>query len=237
MTLEQIKKLIITANLSNLTKDEFFEKVLSMIQAEIGNSTIVPNILPTPAAVKAKYDEAKDLILQNDLLLQQQKSNTGKLKLLMKDIKNDIISKWSNQVQNTPGITKELAALLGFGSKGFDDGHSEPKFGIANSFPEITKVDASLHLQHTLTMRNNMTGKIGKPYDVKGTDVFMFIGTEEPKDFRKSATYLGKAERGKYTVTFTEDQVGLTVWYYAVYVGKKAGNGNVLASKIKKTIS
>jgi hypothetical protein len=237
MTLEQIKKLIITTNFDNLSQDDFLDKVKAMIKAEIDNPTIVADLDPAPAAVTTKVEKIESLVLENSVLKQKQKDNTGKIKDLEKDVKNDLTSKWANQVQNTPGMDKNKAALLGFGSKGLDDGHAEPEVNISNSNPTITIVNASRHLEHTLFIRNNVTGKIAMPYDAKDTDVYMFIGKDEPVDFRKSATYLGVAKRGKYTNTFSEDQVGQVVWYYVVYKPRKSGTASLLASKVRTVVS
>lgn len=237
MTLEQIKKLIITTNFDNLSQDDFLDKVKAMIQAAIDNPTLVPDLDPEPAAVTAKVESIEALVLENSVLKQKQKDNTGKIKDLEKDVKNDITSKWANQVQNTAGMDKNKAALLGFGSKGLDDGHAKPEVNVSNSNPAITIVDASRHLEHTLTIRNNVTGKIALPFDAKDTDVYMYIGKDEPADFRKSATYLGVAKRGKYTNTFSEDQVGQIVWYYVVYKPRKSGTASLLASKVRTVVS
>jgi hypothetical protein len=236
MTLEQIKKLIITTKFAGLSQEDLIEKVEAMIKAEEDNPTIVPGITPTPAAVTTKVEDIKGYILDNAVLKLKQKENTGKIKALVKDVKNDITSKWANQVQNTPGMDKTKAALLGFGSKGLDDGQGEPAVKISNSNPTITIVDASRHLEHTLTIRNNVTGKIALPKDVKDTEVYMFIGKDEPVNFRKSCTYLGTAKRGKFTNTFTEDQVGSVVWYFVVYKARKAGVISTVADRVRTVV-
>jgi hypothetical protein len=237
MTLEQVKKLILTTNFAGLTEDEFIEKVVNMIKAEIDNPALVPGLTPAPDDVQAKVDEIKTLKQENKQMKQKQKDNTGKIKDLKKDIKNDLTSKWANQAQNAPGMDKNKAALLGFGSKGLDDGHSEPSVNINNSNPEIAIVDASRHLQLMLTIHNNVTGKIGLPKDAKGIDIYMFMGKDEPVDFRKSGTYVGRAKRGKRTIKFAEDQMGLIVWFYVIYVPRNAGDDNLVASKVKTVVS
>jgi hypothetical protein len=236
MTMEQVKKLILTTNFKDMTVEEIIAKIKAMIKAEVDNPTYVPDIKPAPDEVTTKLTQVENLTLANKVLMQQHKDNTGKIKDIIKDVKNDMTSKWANQAQNAPNMDKNRAASLGFGVKGIDDGHAEPEVTVTNSHPGIQKIDLNSPQVHTLFFRNNITGKRGLPKDAREIEVYAFIGAEPPDDYKKM-TYLGPAVKGKYINRFTPDQAGQTVWYFAIYAPRKKNIVAETASKVKAIVT
>lgn len=236
MTLEQFKKLILTTNFKGMSDEQIIEKVKAMIKAEVDHPTYVPGLNPAPDDVTTKLTEVENLTLANKVLMQQHKDNAGKIKDIMKDVKNDMTSKWANQAQNAPNMDKNRAASLGFGVKGIDDGHAEPEVSVTNSHPGITKIDLNSPQVHTLFFRNNITGKRGLPKDAREIEVYAFIGAEPPDDYKKM-TYLGPAVKGKYTNYFTPAQAGQVVWYFAIYKPRKLTTAAQTASKVKAIVT
>ena len=228
-------KLIVTALLDNLTEDDFRDRVKALIQAEVDNPTIIPGLSPTAAAETTKVVALDALYLKRDSLIQQQKTNTGQIYALVKEITDDITSKWVPQVQTAVAGDENLVKLLGFGIKGEDNQQSEPEVSVSNSKPDITFVDINHYLQIALTIRNNVTGKIGLPFDAKRLDIYMSFLYEQPLTLSKMQ-YVGSATRGKFTVHFPPEQLHQTVWFIAVYVPKTAGATGELSGAVKSTV-
>jgi hypothetical protein len=226
----------VTANLDGLTKPQFVVKAGGIAQAAIDNSTIAPTSLdPAPAVLKAEVQNMSTLMVTKENILQQLKQNTGLINKSERKIKDYIIDGWLPEVQKYVTDPEDIK-LLGLGIKNVDDGHSDSLATILNSRPENSDFEYR-HLEHILTFRNSLTGLIALPDDVKDMDVYEYIGTTAPTSL-KQMTYLGRASRGKFTVHFTEDQVGLTVWYVAVYIGKKSADAesSELSGKVRANV-
>jgi hypothetical protein len=229
------KKLVVVTNQSGLTESEMVQDSIDKVKAQEEFPTIVPGITPTAIEVQIIITDTQKNINDRNLLLEEARAKTEVINNDIEKLKNIFVDKWAKQIQGTAGIDVAKVKQLKFGVKGIYDGQAEPSVTFANSNPFITEVNASRHLVHTLTIFNNVTGNIALPEDVMGTDVFMFIGKDEPADFRKSCIYLGRAKKGKITHKFSEDQMGSMVWYYVIYVPRKASSVPEVASN-KKTV-
>jgi len=190
-------KLIVTALLDGLTETEFYDRMLVLIKAQIDHDTIVPDLSPTASAEGTKATTLKGYFDLRASLKAQQKSNTSSIRKLIKDMKNDVTSGWCPQVQEAVQGDGDKVKLLALGIKGEDDQESEPEYTVSNSKPTIEDISMKNSLEHTLLIRNNMSGKIGLPYGAKRADVYISYGEGMPVDIKKM-TWLGEASRGKF---------------------------------------
>jgi hypothetical protein len=228
-------KLIVTALLDKLSENEFLRRMKKLIKAQQDFPAIVPNLKPTADDEEAKTVKMDQLFGIRDGLKAQQKANTGLIRDLIKEMKNDVTSKWCSQVQDAVADDKNKVKQLALGIKGEDDLQSEPEFNVTNSHPEILSIDINSPLTHILFLRNNKTGQRGLLPDARDIEVYGFIGAEPPADYKKM-TYLGRATRGKFTNRFAADQVGQTIWYFAIYVPRKKSIVAETASKVKAIV-
>jgi len=229
------KKMIVTANQERLNEAQLLQDSQDKINAQTENPTIVPDLDPPATAVQTTLTAVRNNINKRSSLQQQLKENTNVINKDLSKIKDIFVDKWAKQIQNVIGDDVGKAKLLKFGVKGIYDGHAAPEINVTNSHALIHNIDLNSHLVHQLFIINSMTKKIGLTQDAKQIDVYMSIGAEEPADVKKM-TYLGVAKRGKFTNHFTADQVGQPVWYYVVYVPRKAGVIPECAAKVKAMI-
>ncbi|MEI6123617.1 MAG: hypothetical protein WCQ95_08315 [Bacteroidota bacterium] len=147
------------------------------------------------------------------------------------------MSNWLSVIQTEFDGDLGKAKAYGFGVRGQFDGHSESSVSLTNSYPAIVNIKTDIHLHLTIEMKNNENPALISPHDAKGIDVFLYESDEEPKgDVLKTAQYCGRAKRGKFTYTFTEQQVGKTVWLMATYVPKKGNHNYEIVSKRKAMV-
>lgn len=215
-----VRKLIVVTGRKKYKEAKRISDTQDKIDAQLANPGIVTHT-PTAAEVQTILDGIVANVQKRTMIQAEEKSLTGKILADLDKIDGIFVDKWAKQIQGVTDITVEQIKLLKFAAKGVYDGHSEPEYNVTNSHPIIGKIDLNSHLVHGLSIRNNKTGKIGVLDDAQGTEVYYFIGADKPKDPSKMS-YLGRAKRGKYIVHFTEDQVGMTVWYYVVYLPRKA---------------
>ena len=229
------KKLIVTAPLEDKAEADLRARFKEIIAGQTAHALYVPGLNPTAAAVHTK-DQALDVLYANrDSLTAQQKANTEKIIAKIAEIKNDIVSNWCPQTQAAPDITTDRVKELALGIKGEDNMQSESEVSVTNSKPIFSDIDINRHLEHTLTVKNSTTGKIGIPDDAKRVDIYMFIGVTAPVDI-SNMKYIGSSARGKYTNHFSRTELGLVVWYIAVYVPKKKGASVEISAPQKGTV-
>jgi hypothetical protein len=228
-----VKELVLTANLSDLIETNFVTKTTGMVSAEIANPTLVPLLSPTAAIVQAKINSLTGYYTTRDTLKNQQKTNTNLIHTTHDDIVNIITNQWRAQAQTalTGTVNAEAnAALLGFGTKGIDTGHSSSTVITAraiNSFPLIRAIDVNIHLQQTLHTVNSVSGHNKLPADAKHIEVYEQIGGAMPTSI-KGMIHAGICKHGKFINHFdaidpvtNKTNLGVTVWYILVYVDKK----------------
>ena len=228
-------KTIVTVLFKGLTFAEFLVKVKSMAQALVTYTGLFPTLNPTPANFQTEVNTLDTLETKEKNLVQQLKANTEAKNKQKKKV-NDIAVNYASQIQNTTGVTVENIKKVGFGVKGVDDQQAPDEVKVANSKPTIEEIDQNRKLEHTLTIHNDITGKIGLPNDAKHADVYEFFGGAQPPVDIKKMTYLGAATRGKYTNHFLPDQVGQLVWYIVVYVPKKKGGVPEISNAVSATV-
>ncbi len=229
------KKLIVVPNQGNLNESEIIKDSKEKANAMEEFPTIVPGIDPTPVAVKSILTGIDDNAAKRSLLLEEAMGLTEQINTDIEKVKGIFVDKWAIQIQAAPGIDVGKVKQLKFFVKGVYDGEAEPEATVLNSYPQLDDIVKSTHLVHYLNMVNSITKKIARPEDAKDTEVYMFFG-EQPPDNYKDMKYLGCAKNGKFTVTFTEGDVGKTVWYFAVYLPRKKGTAAILASKVRALV-
>lgn len=226
-------KLIVTALLAGLPEGDQRNRLKKLIKAMLDFPTYVAGLSPTADAVNDKDVILDGLFAKRESLNAEQKSNTEDIITLMTEMCDDVTYHWGPQTQIAPGITVAKIKELGFGIKGEDNLESESAVSVTNSKPIFSDVDLNRHLEHTLTLRCSMTGKIGIPDDAKRVDIYILMGNTAPIDL-SNMHYLGSCVRGKFTSHFAATELGQTVWYIAVYVPKKAGT-SVELSDVQKS--
>ena len=226
-------KVIVTALLAGLPEAEQRARLKKLIKAMIDFPTYVAGLAPTADEVNDKDVILDGYFAKRESLNAQQKSNTEDIITLMTEMCDDVTYKWCPQTQAATGITVAKIKELGLGIKGEDNLESESAVSVTNSKPIFSDVDMNRHLEHTLTIRNSMTGKIGIPDDAKRVDIYILMGNTAPVDL-SNMKYLGSSSRGKFTSHFAASELGQTVWYIAVYVPKKKGT-SVELSDVKKS--
>jgi hypothetical protein len=229
------KKMIVTVNLVKLNESDFGTKGKSIAQAHVDKPTYVPGLSPAATVVQGKFDALDTLYAKREALSLEQIENTKLIVAARLEITNIITDDWAPQTQKACAGSPEKVLALGYGIWGEYDGQAEPEATVLNSYPELDPLIKGTHLVHYLNMVNSITHKIAKPKDVKDTEVYMFFGEQPPANY-KDMKYLGCAKNGKYTVTFTEEEVGKTVWYFAVYVARKKGTPSMTAGKVRALV-
>ena len=228
-------KTIVTVLFKGLTFAEFLVKVKAMAQTLVTNSGLFPTLNPAPSSFQTEVNNLDTMETKEKNLIQQLKANTEAKKKQKKKV-NDIAVAYATQIQNTTGVTVENIKKVGFGVKGVDDLQAPDEVLVSNSKPTIEEIDQNRHQEHTLTIHNDVTGKIGLPADAKHVDVYEFFGGAQPPTDIKKMTYLGTASRGKFTNHFLPDQVGQVVWYIVVYVPKKKGAVAEISKAVSATV-
>ena len=230
-----VRKFILTANLSGLSEDDFMKNVKGKLKAQVDNPTIVTGLSPTSTVVDGKVTAMDALFEERTSLLAELRQNTKDIRSGMTELNDIMVDQWMPQILKAISGNEGKARLLGYGVKGTNEAPSDP-VTVNNSHLVIVNVDISVHLQHTIEVINNVTKNTKLPIDADHIDVYMLIGGETaPVDIKKMQ-YLGVAKRGKIKNTFLPDQLGLSVWYIAVYVSKKTMQACELSSAQKAPI-
>jgi hypothetical protein len=229
------KKLIVVANQQKLTESERIQNSKDKVNAQIEFPTIVSGIDPAPAAVQTILTGIDANVNKRNLLLEEAMGLTETINADLDKVNNIFVDKWAHQIQDSPGIDLGKVKQLKFYVKGIYDGQAEPVVKVSNSHPQLDDLIKVSHLKHILNMVNSTTKKIALPEDAEGIEVYSFIGPTPPADY-KDMKYLGTAEKGKFTVTFTEEEMGRTIWYFAIYIPRKKGTLCEIAAKVKAVI-
>jgi hypothetical protein len=229
------KKLVVVSNQKGLSESEKIQDSKDKAAAQIEFPTIVPGIDPTALSVQSTISGIETNVNKRNLLLEEAMGLTAAINTDIEKLEDIFVDKWAKQIQSAPGIDAGKVKQLKFYVKGVYDGGAEPEATVLNSYPQLNTVIKGTHLVHYLNMVNSITHKVAKPLDVKDTEIYMFFGEQPPADY-KDMKYLGLAKSGKYTVTFTEGDVGKTVWYFAVYLPRKRGTASLLAGKVKAMV-
>jgi hypothetical protein len=142
------------------------------------------------------------------------------------NLTNIFVEQWAPLVKTAIGNDPVKAKLLGWGIKSFDSGHTPTSAALAKeiviaSRPEITRIDINVHLQHSIHIVNNISGKRRLPKGILRIDVYGQTGGTMPTDFSLMGRALGQASRGKFVHAFTMADVGKIQYYIAVYIDKK----------------
>ena len=232
------KKFILTANFAK-TEDEKLEKETNIVKAQIDNPTYVPGLNPTAASVELQIvaitDPATGLIAQRDAARALEKNLTGKVNQAINSVQDIITRQWLPQVEavlkNDPDKLNK-AKTLQLGVKTIDTGETPVGASIAkeislNYFPDISRIDVNVHDQHTIHIKDNLTGKRRLHPGILRVDVYGFTGAQGLAIADLSALialgggYLGEAAKGKFVNTFDSSSTGKTEYYVVVYVSKK----------------
>ena len=84
----------------------------------------------------------------------------------------------------------------------------------------IGSVDQGSRLSHKISYLDNISGKKGKPYGVKGCEVWSKIGGIEPVS-QSEMVYLGTKTTTPFFINYDGTQGGLKVYYWIRWVDKK----------------
>jgi len=231
-----IKELILISGLRGLNFSDFIKRVLGLSNAAIKNPTIAPNLDPTPAVIKAKADAFNLLLSERIAIAIAYKAKTVCINTAKSELLRLINYSWAHQAQTAVAGKADLASKLGWFVKGIYTGEATVVVGMVNdSCPIINHVDNKVHLEHTVSIVNNLTGK---PKLAKGAgriEVYMQIGGDTaPNDISKMS-HLGTATRGKYHKKFNVEDLYKPVYYMAVYINKK-NQKTMTQSQVHKAI-
>ena len=241
------KKIIVTTNFGRLTENAL-SKAFNKLQNGVANNAPAGlTVSPTTAAVKTQIDARNDLFIVRSGLEAQLKQNTEDIHSADVALKGIFTDQWAAQVQNFPGITVNQIKGMAFGIKGLDNSHADTTVAdntkTASSAPSIIKIDTDVKGQHTLHIRNNITGKAGHPKDVLRVDVYGQTGGTEPDNLAalvaNGGGWLGTAVKGKYLnrLTVNTNTKNQPEFYIAVYIDKltkkPAAQSNVESENIE----
>jgi hypothetical protein len=220
MVKKLIKKLILVLRLGRMTQSTRIKKMTDVKNAHKGNPALVPNLDPAVDEVETKLGNLNLMIEQRSSLEEQLKSKTLEIAETETDLVNTFVSKWTNQTQNAPGMDADKAVLLGYSIKGQTP--VEPP--SPESVPVIGKINLNVKGEHTLYCHNNETLKVALPAGILRIDIYGQTGGTQPANLTalmaSGGGYLGQASRGKFVNKYSNDKLGQTEYYIAVYVDK-----------------
>jgi hypothetical protein len=216
-----IKKLILFLSLRSLSDNDFVVKVKNMIKLAIDNALVIPDLTPTPAAVKTKVDKISDYIVDRQNLIDQQKTLTEKIQNLISEVNDNLVDEWMPYVQTTIAGNTELAKTLGYGIKGQTEIDPLPLTCV----PVVTGIDVNVTGHHILTVICGMDKRTALPKGILRIDVYGQTGGERPDDLvhliKAGGGYLGQVTKGKFDYELPIDKKGSYEYYILVYVSKK----------------
>lgn len=220
------KKVILTANMGGLTEVEKSNKEMQMATSHQTNIALVPGLNPAPTSVISMINAQNALFTERDNLREQMKQITAQIHANDVTITNIFVEQWPSQVKIAIGNDPVKAKLLGWGIKNFDSGHIPTGTALAKeivlaSRPEIIRIDINVHVQQSIHIVNNISGKRRLPKGILRIDIYGQTGGTMPTDYSLMGRPLGQSSRGKFVHTFTLADVGKIQYYIAVYVDRK----------------
>jgi len=219
------KQVTVTANLTGLTDADFSSKTGGYGQAVTENILLLPTITPAGTVVTTKVGLLNTMFLDRDDIIKLLKAKTAEIAAAKAELNNIVVVQWVPQIQEACGGDPEKIKLIGFGIKGIDDGKAAVVVGMASgSHPIINYVDTKVHLQHTVSIINSLTGGRAVAKGASRTEVYMQIGGTVPPNDISKMSHVGAAKKGFRKVNFDISNLGNTVYYIAVYIDKKTGD-------------
>ena len=211
-----------------------------MAKAATNHPLIAPDLVPLPADIKLKADAITVTIGERAALQAQVKAKTASISAAKSELTNLINNNWAPQAQIAIKGDLELAKELDWFIKGIYTGGAPVKSivgSIDESYPGITKIITSNHLEHKVFTRNSANGKTGVPKDAKSIEIYMQIGgTTLSTDILKMS-HLGSASNGNLKVNFSAEDLGKTVYYIAVYIDMKTKKAKILSPVVSAVVS
>ena len=196
-----------------------------LADAAIANSTIVPDLDPTPLEIKTKTAAITKAVAERTFMESALLAKTVTINNYKSDLTNLINNVWAPYAQIACAGDAEKAKLLAWYSKGVDTGEADAKAivgSVTDSYPSIQKIDSSNHLMHKAFIRNSASGKRGVPLDAKSTELYMQIGGLTPPVDYKTMQHVGAVTNGNRVINFDAADLGKPVYYLALYIGQKS---------------
>ena len=216
------KKVIYTANLGGLTEGDELLKITAYGQAVKDNPTLTTDIDPAATVLLAMTTAINAKFVERTNLMKQLKSLTEGINSQIDDARNIVLDNWLPFVQENHSDNIENGKKLGFGVKGQDNGTApETKGKATESHPVIIRIDMNVHLQHKLHFVNSETSKPKMPKDAMDIAIYSQIGGVMPND-TANMKYDGPSTDNKFVKKFSADDLGKTVFYIVVYIGRKS---------------
>jgi len=216
------KELILISGLTGLTLDEFVKRVLELARAAKDNPLIAPDLDPVPADIMTKANVVSTLIGNRTTLAASVKAITVEISAGKSELLNLMNNSWAPQAQLAVNGNVKDAKTLAWLIKGLYTGEAPVVVGMAaDSHPVVNYVNNSNHLEHKVSIVNNITGKFAVPKDASRTEVYQQIGGLTPPDDISKMNHLGPAKSGKYKNTFNIADLNKIVYYMVVYIDKK----------------
>ena len=220
-----IKELILVSGLTGLPLPDYVKRVDVLADAAIANSTIVPDLDPTPLEIKTRTAGITKAVGERTLMESAVLAKTAAINKDRSELTNLINNVWAPYSQIACAGDAEKAKLLAWYSKGVDTGEADAKAivgSVTDSYPSIQKIDSSNHLMHTANIRNSASGKRGVPLDAKSTELYMQIGGLTPPVDYRTMQHVGAVLNGNRVINFDAADIGKPVYYLAVYIGLKS---------------
>ena len=233
-----IKELILISGLTGLNIEDYVKRVLALTQAATDNPLIAPDLDPTPLIITGKANAITAMVTNRTALYTAYKAQTVSINLAKTDLTNLMNNSWAPQAQVAIKGDADLAAKLAWLIKGVVTGKAPVVVGMAaDSHPIVNYVDNSNHLEHNISIINNVSGKVAVPKDAARTEVYQQIGGLTPPDDIKNMSHLGTAKTGKYKNTFDIADLNKLVYYIVVYIDKKTQKALIQSPVFSATIS
>jgi hypothetical protein len=217
----KIKKLIIVLNFYGLSLILKLKKMSAIVNAHIGNPLLVPGLTPDPADVDHDIQDVQSLTVTRTELIEKLRANHKEINDKVAKLENTFVSQYAAQTQSAPGMTAAKVKLLGYDIKG----EKEMKPPSSEDNPIIIQIVTTVHGEHTIQVRNNLTQKIALPDGILRIDIYGVSGGDAaPKDLTdlisKGGGYLGQVTRGKYVHKYGNEKLGSNEYYIPVYIDK-----------------
>ena len=233
-----VREMILVSGLTGLILGDYIKRVLGLADAAIANPSIAPLLDPTPIAIKARADAITAKVEERTAMEDALKAHTISINLEKSELTNLINNSWAPQAQKACDGDAEKAGKLAWYIKGVITGKAAVVVGMAKaSFPIINYVTNKLHLEHEVSIINNLTGKVAVPKDALRTEVYQQIGGIEPPTDIKFMSHLGSAISGKYINNFDIADLNKTVYYIVVYIGRKTNKAMIQSPVFSAVIS
>jgi hypothetical protein len=233
-----IKELILVSGLARKKLGDFILRVFVLTKAATDNPLIAPDLDPTPLIMTGKATSLDTMVKERAVLEEALAAKTVKINELKAEITNDINNSWAPEAQKAVAGDIEKATLLAWHIKGVITGESKVVVGMAaDSHPVINYIDNTNHLEHKVSIVNNITGNVAVPKDASRTEVYMQIGGTTPPDDISKMNHIGPARIGKLINTFDIADLGKIVYYMVVYINRKTQKPMIQSPVFSATIS